>query len=59
MFKEILKIKVDFDALEKWRDPNHDDLPVLGFISLYRALGIVDAATKCQEENPEQEGRHD
>ncbi len=53
MFKEILKIKVDFDALEKWRDPNHDDLPVLGFISLYRALGIVEAATKCQKENPD------
>lgn len=53
MIQEILKIKIDFDALEKWRDADRDDLPIVGFVSLYKALGIVQAANDYKKDHPD------
>ena len=49
MMTEIFKVKIDFKALDKWRDKDRDDLPITGYISLYKALGIVDAAHKYKD----------
>lgn len=46
MIKEILKVKIDFKELEKWRDPERDNVPAASFIAVYRALGIEDAIAK-------------
>ena len=54
MEKIIFKTKIDFKALEKYRDHDKDDLPIIGFISLYRAIGLLDAAQKYKEnEDPD------
>lgn len=53
MEKIIFKTKIDFKELAKYRDPNKDDLPVIGFISLYRAIGLLDAAEKYKAEHPD------
>ena len=37
---EIVKVKVDFDKLDKWVKPGSDDLPVYSFLSLYEACGL-------------------
>lgn len=51
MFKEIYKTKIDFDALAEWRDKDRDDIPVSGFIGLYKALGIIQAANDYKKEH--------
>ena len=53
MIQEILKIKIDFDALEQWRDADRDDIPVTNFIGLYKALGIVKAANDYKQDHPD------
>lgn len=53
MVQEILKVKIDFDELAKWRDKDRDDIPVNGFISIYKALGIIDAAHNYKKDHPE------
>ena len=53
MIQEILKVKIDFKALEKWKDAERDDFPVASFISLYRALGIEDALESYVKEHPD------
>ena len=39
---EVERFELDFDMLEQWRNPDFDDLPICGFISLYRAIGVLD-----------------
>lgn len=53
MIKEIYKIKIDFDALEKWRDKDRDDIPPTSFIAIYKALGLVEKAVEYQKDHPE------
>ena len=53
MFKEIYRMTIDFDALEKWRDKDHDDTPPTSFISIYKALGIIEKALDYQKEHPD------
>ena len=50
---EIFKTEIDFDALEKWTDSEKDDLPVVGYMSFYRAIGLLDAAKKYAKEHPD------
>lgn len=53
MIQEILKVKIDFKKLEKWRDPDLDDIPVASFIGLYKALGIEDALVEYVKDHPD------
>lgn len=39
--EEITTIKLDFDQLEEWRNQDLDDLPICGFLSLYKACGLM------------------
>ena len=52
MFKEIKRFKLDFEALSKWRDSTRDDIPVNGFISFYKACGILEAANEYKKDHP-------
>lgn len=38
---EIDKIKLDFDKLKEWKDPENDGLPIYGFASFYKACGLT------------------
>ena len=51
---EIFKVEINFDELEKWRDSTKDDLPVVGYMSFYRAIGLLDAAEKYAKELTEE-----
>ena len=53
MIQEIFKVTIDFDKLLKWRDKDRDDIPVCGFIALYKALGIVEAAQNYKKDHPD------
>ena len=53
MEKELLRIKVDFDKLLDWKDPERDDLPIISYMSFYRATGILDAVVNYKKEDPE------
>ena len=53
MIKVIYKTKIDFNALEAWRDKDRDDIPPTGFIAVYKALGIAEKAFEYQKEHPE------
>ena len=53
MEKEIYRTKIDFDALEAWRDEEHDNIPPIGFLSVYKALGIVAEVDKHTKEDPD------
>ena len=49
----IFKTKIDFKALEQYRDANNDDLPITGFISIYRAIGLLDALIAYRKDHPD------
>ena len=50
MRKVLFKTKIDFEALEAWRDEERDNIPPIGFLSVYKALGIVTEIDKyCKE----------
>jgi len=53
MIQEILKVKIDFKKLSEWRDKDRDDIPACGFIGVYKALGIVEAAQNYKKDHPD------
>ena len=50
--KEINRIVLDFDALEFWRDPDQDDIPICSLLALYRAAGLVSELKDYAASNP-------
>lgn len=50
---EIFRTEIDFSKLDEWRDSTKDDLPVCGYMSFYRAIGLLDAAKKYNETHPD------
>lgn len=44
-------VKLDFEALDEWRDEASDGLPVCGITSFYRACGINDVMKKYLDEH--------
>ena len=53
MIEVIYKTKIDFDALDKWRDSSRGDIPPVSCIGIYKALGIVEKAIEYKEKHPE------
>lgn len=49
--EEIAQIKLDFNKIKQWRDPDNDDLPVYGFSSFYKACGLEEVLRKYSEEH--------
>ena len=45
-------IKLDFDSIRKWRDPENDNLPAYSMLTFYKAAGILDAVRELNGEKP-------
>lgn len=42
-YTELASAKLDYDALDEWRDAEADGVPVCGFLRLYKACGLEEA----------------
>lgn len=50
---EIFRTEIDFSKLEEWTDSERDDLPIVSYLSFYRAIGLLEAAEKYQQDHPD------
>lgn len=38
---ELCALGLDFDALQNWRDAEHDNIPISGYLAFYKACGLM------------------
>lgn len=46
-------IKLDFDELQEYRLSDRDELPIVGLLSFYKAIGLMDIASEYKNEYPD------